>query len=45
MRFLDALGDVALHILDHHDRVIHHEPGGERDSEKRQRIDRESEQL
>ena len=39
------LVDVPLDVLDHDDRVVHHEARGERDAEERQRVDREAEQL
>ena len=37
--------DVTLDVLDHDDRVVDDEAGGERDAEQRQGVDREAEQL
>ncbi len=34
-----------LDVLDHHDRVVDDEAGGEREAEQRERVDREAEQL
>ena len=34
-----ALLQVALDVFDHDDHVIDHQPGGERDAEKRERVD------
>ena len=45
MRILFPFLDVALDILNHHDGVIHHQSGGQRDAEKGQGVDREAEQL
>ena len=42
---LDSLGDVALDVFDDHDGVIDDESGRERNSEQRQRVDREAEEL
>ena len=39
------LVDVALDVLDHDDRIVDDEAGGERDAEERQGVDREAEQL
>ena len=38
-------GNMPLHVLDHHDRVVHHQARGQRDAEQSQRVDRESEEL
>ena len=40
-----AFLNVALDVFDHHDGVIHHQSGGQRDAEQRQRIDRKPQQL
>ncbi len=37
--------DVALHILDDHDGIVHNQSCGERDAEKRERVDREIEEA
>ena len=39
------LAQVALDVLDHHDRVVHHEPDREHDREQRQQVHREPEDL
>ena len=36
---------MTFDVLDDDDGVVHDEPGGERDAEERQRVDREAEQL
>src|SRR5580704_11854401 len=36
-------GDVALHVLDHHDRVVDHDADGENQAEQRQIVEREPE--
>ncbi len=38
-------GDVALHVLDDHNGVVDHQPGGQRDSEQRERVDGEAKDL
>src|ERR1700678_1967572 len=40
-----VLIDMALHVLDHHDGVIDHQAGGQRDAEHGQRVDRKVENL
>ncbi|KWT85151.1 hypothetical protein APY03_3954 [Variovorax sp. WDL1] len=37
--------DVALHVLHHHDGVVHHDADGQHQPEKRERIDREAQQV
>ena len=37
--------NVPLHVLDHDDRVVHHQPRRQRNAEQRQRIDREPKDL
>ena len=39
------LAHVALDVLDHHDRVVHDDPGGEHDPEQGQGVDGEAEEL
>ncbi len=43
-RFL-VLGHVPFDVLDHHDRIVDDDAGGEHDAEQRQGVDREVEQL
>ena len=45
VRRLAILGHVPLDVLDHHNRIIHDDARGKYDTEQRQGIDRESEQL
>ena len=40
-----AFLDVAFNVFDHHDGVIHHQSGGQRDTEKSERVDGKSQQL
>ena len=40
-----SVSQVPLDVLDHHDRVVHHEPHREHDGEEREEIDRESRDL
>ena len=40
-----VLGDVHLDVLDHHDRVVDHQPDREDHAEHRQHVDREAEQV
>ena len=42
---LPELAHVALDVLDHDDRIVHDDAGGEHDAEERQRVDGEAEQL
>ena len=42
MRLTDAFRDVTLDVFNHHNRVIHHQSGGQCDSKKCQRVDRKS---
>ena len=35
--------DVPLHVLHHHDRVVHDDADGEHQAEERQRVEREAE--
>ena len=45
VRFGNSFGDMALHVFDDDDGVVHDEAGGERDAEERERVDREAEKL
>src|SRR5215472_2214488 len=45
MRFLDALFQVALHVLDDHDGVVDHQARGQGNAEQSQGVDGESEEL
>jgi hypothetical protein len=36
-----AFVDMALHVLHHHDRIVHHQAHREHDGEQRQQVDRE----
>ena len=45
VRFRNSLADMALDVLDHHNRVVHHQPRGQRQTEERERINGKSEQF
>src|ERR1700722_8250938 len=42
MRLRNSLGDMPLDVLDHHDRVVNDQSGGQGDPKQRQSIDRKS---
>ena len=45
VRLRNSLGDVALHVLDYHDCIVHHQTGGQREAKQGERVNRKAQHF